>query len=105
MGKYVAACKNHERIRSEYSAYSLDLELYWKLTVSPLVVYKVFGTQAVTAEQKRELCVAKTRTVQLAMMPHYDEIPFREPLSGSALYFALKPNMQGNPRNQHRRLR
>lgn len=40
MGKYVAACKNHERIRSEYSAYSLDLELYWKLTVSPLVVYK-----------------------------------------------------------------
>lgn len=49
MEKYAAACKSHERIRSEYSAYSLDFELQWKLTVSRLVV-QVLGTQAVTAE-------------------------------------------------------
>lgn len=57
----------------------------------------MFGTKAVNAEQRRELFVAKTRTVQLAKISHYDDIPFRESLSGPTLYSAQKLSMQGNP--------
>lgn len=57
----------------------------------------MFGTKAVHAEQRRELFVAKSRTVQLAKISHYDDIPFRESLSGPALYSAQKLSMQGNP--------
>lgn len=61
------------------------------------MVLQVFGTKVVNAEQRRELFVAKTRTVRLAKISHYDDIPFRESLLGPALYSAQKLSMQGNP--------